>query len=299
MSSGLVRKPHKKLFYSSMVSIFYRSAKKDFGKNINLAYLGGGYVMSLNEGHLEWMTHIRKSSADAGVELSICLLEYTLAPERPYPRQFHQAIMALNHLQASGRHLSNIIIGGDSAGGHLSLCIISALMHPYPDANNPLLKVKAFDRLKGCFVISPLLSWDLSTRSYSDRFSADVLAPYTVQEWGNLVRDNSPLGDEISQGKGWGMALDVPEEWWDNMDVVDQMLVTGGHEELFRDHIYQFIDLLRRRTKTSLASYVALDEAHDGPLLDFCTKSNQSKTTQLITEWVISTFSMPPKPIDN
>ncbi|KAK2807372.1 hypothetical protein FQN51_003198 [Onygenales sp. PD_10] len=239
-------------------------------------YTRGGYVMTLADGHLD-----------------VCLLEYELIPERPYPRQFPQAILAIQHLQANGRSLSNIIIGGDSAGGHLSLSIVSALMHPYPDSTNPLLKAKASDRLKGCFTVFPLLSYDCYTRSYGTHFSTDVLAPYTVREWGKLLVDNSPWKEEVSRGKGWGMSLDVPEEWWDNVnDAVEHMLVTGGQEEIFRDHIDKVIDILRRRIKgNNLVTYMAPDEAHDGPLFDFSVHRKPSKMSLLIVSWVISSFS--------
>jgi hypothetical protein len=64
------------------------------------------------------------------------------------------------------------------------------------------------------------------------------------------------------------MALDVPESRWQDLSIVDHVLVTGGHEELFRDHIIQFIDVRRRTSSVNLTTYIALDEAHDGPLMD-------------------------------
>lgn len=38
--------------------------------------LGGGYVMPLSKGHLDWMTHVRNEAISAGVELSVCILAY-------------------------------------------------------------------------------------------------------------------------------------------------------------------------------------------------------------------------------
>jgi hypothetical protein len=32
--------------------------------------------MPLSEGHLQWLAHIRKEAANAGVQLSVCILEY-------------------------------------------------------------------------------------------------------------------------------------------------------------------------------------------------------------------------------
>jgi hypothetical protein len=37
---------------------------------------GGGYVMPLFKGHLDWMAYIRTEAANAEVQLSVCILEY-------------------------------------------------------------------------------------------------------------------------------------------------------------------------------------------------------------------------------
>lgn len=141
-------------------------------------------------------------------------------------------------------------------------------------------------------MVSPLLSLNsLTTRSYRQRFNVDSLSYKTIREWGNYLIDHSPWREEVSQGLGWGMALDVPESWWQNLNIVDHILVTGGHEELFRDHIVQFVDLLKRKSAVDLTTYIALDEAHDGPLMDFRAHRQPRTSTNTVTEWVISTFS--------
>lgn len=32
--------------------------------------------MPLSKGHLEWMAHVRKEALNAGIQLSVCILEY-------------------------------------------------------------------------------------------------------------------------------------------------------------------------------------------------------------------------------
>jgi acetyl esterase/lipase len=182
-----------------------------------------------------------------------------------------------------------IIIGGDSAGGHLALSLLSHLHHPRPEDD---LSINLDSHLCGCFVVSPLLSLNsLTTRSYRQRFSVDSLSYKTIREWGSHLIDYSPWREEISQGLGWGMALDVPESWWQDLKIVDHILVTGGHEEFFRDHIAQFVEVLRRKSSVDLTAYIALDEAHDGPLMDFRAHRQPGTSTNTVTEWIISTFS--------
>lgn len=38
--------------------------------------IGGGYVMPLSKGHLDWMAHVKKEASSSGIELSVCVLEY-------------------------------------------------------------------------------------------------------------------------------------------------------------------------------------------------------------------------------
>lgn len=99
----------------------------------------------------------------------------------------------------------------------------------------------------------------------------------------------SPWQEEITAGKGWGMALDVPENWWENLDAVDRILVTGGYEEVFSDHVQQLGELLKRKSKGEVTLHMA-DEAHDGPLMDFAAGRPASATSKAIVEFVISSF---------
>ena len=79
-----------------------------------------------------------------------------------------------------------------------------------------------------------------------------------------------PWHREMLEGHGWGMALDVPETWWEGLDVVDRVLVTAGWEEVFRDHVAQLANVLRRKTRVKqFELLMAMDEAHDAPLMSF------------------------------
>lgn len=80
--------------------------------------------MPLAKGHLDWMAYIRMEAANAGIELSVCILEYgscyrrgsneaytycsDLVPTNPYPRQMTQGIFALNHLLDNGYRPSDV-----------------------------------------------------------------------------------------------------------------------------------------------------------------------------------------------
>lgn len=193
---------------------------------------------------------------------------------------------------------SQIIFGGDSAGGHLSLSLLSHLHRPRPveeDENSGHLypPITLDSPVKGCFLVSPLTSLNLTTRSFKERFSVDILSKKIVSRYGEHLIHRSPWHREMLEGHGWGMALDVPETWWEGLDVVDRVLVTAGWEEVFRDHVVQLANVLRRKTRVKQLEWLmAVDEAHDAPLVDFLGKAKPPSTsTDKITEWVIRCFS--------
>ncbi|KAI9034845.1 uncharacterized protein KD926_005320 [Aspergillus affinis] len=168
-----------------------------------------------------------------------------------------QGVFALNHL---------IVFGGDSAGGHLSLSLMAHLHRLRPTD----------------LTIESSINWH-------GTFSADVLNRKVVDEWGVYLVDNSPLQEEISGGNGWGLALDVPEAWWENVSAVDHILVTGGYEEVFSDHIQRLGTMLKKKGERYVTLYMA-NEAHDGLLMDFAAGICPSETTKSIADFVIACF---------
>ncbi|GAB1196651.1 hypothetical protein APSETT444_005926 [Aspergillus pseudonomiae] len=117
----------------------------------------------------------------------------------------------------------------------------------------------------------------------------DVLGKQVVSKWGEDLVDGSPWQEEISAGKGWGMALDVPEKWWEGLDAAERILLTGGYEEVFSDHIQELGATLQRNSTGEVEIYMA-NEAHDGPLMDFAAGRPPSETTRTITHFIISSL---------
>jgi acetyl esterase/lipase len=54
-------------------------------------------------------------------------LDYRLTPEHPHPAQLDDALGAYRWLLAAGHDAQSIIVGGDSAGGHLALMLLIAI----------------------------------------------------------------------------------------------------------------------------------------------------------------------------
>lgn len=89
---------------------------------------GGGYCSGSLASH-------RTMAAEAGraAGISTLALEYRLAPEHPYPAALDDARAAWTWLERQGFAADRIVVGGDSAGGNLSL----ALWRDLRDAGRP------------------------------------------------------------------------------------------------------------------------------------------------------------------
>jgi acetyl esterase/lipase len=82
-----------------------------------LLYLhGGAYLIGAPATHRSITSHLAKRCA-----MAVCALAYRLAPEHPYPAALEDALAAYRELLAQGYTAERIVIGGDSAGGNLTL----------------------------------------------------------------------------------------------------------------------------------------------------------------------------------
>ena len=88
-----------------------------------LFYLhGGAYVLGSCDSHRKLVTHIARA---AGIEA--VLPEYRLAPEHPFPAGLEGAVAVYRSLLGKGYSAGDIVIGGDSAGGGLSVATMLRL----------------------------------------------------------------------------------------------------------------------------------------------------------------------------
>ncbi|KAL3487278.1 lipase/thioesterase [Aspergillus germanicus] len=97
-----------------------------------LYFHGGGYYNPIRaEGHVPFALLCAKASKAS----QVVFLEYSLTPEKPYPCQLVQAVEGLRHLLEGERiRAENIILAGDSAGGHLIASLLAHIAEPMPYA---------------------------------------------------------------------------------------------------------------------------------------------------------------------
>jgi monoterpene epsilon-lactone hydrolase len=83
---------------------------------------GGGYVIGSPRSH----RHLAAAIAEASGVRAL-LLDYRLAPEHPFPSAVDDAVAAYRWLLALGIAPRRVVIGGDSAGGGLTVATLLAL----------------------------------------------------------------------------------------------------------------------------------------------------------------------------
>ena len=81
---------------------------------------GGGYCSGSIVSH-------RRMVTEAGRAARTLAVRYRLAPEHPYPAAHEDAMTAWRFLRGQGIAARDIVVGGDSAGGNLTLTLINRL----------------------------------------------------------------------------------------------------------------------------------------------------------------------------
>ncbi|KAF2790675.1 alpha/beta hydrolase fold domain-containing protein [Melanomma pulvis-pyrius CBS 109.77] len=203
-------------------------------KQVIVYYHGGGYVMPCGPGHMQYLLSLKDTLVAQGTDAAILLLAYDLAPEFKYPTQLRQAVEVLRYLvETEGRNPSDLTLGGDSAGGNLTLSVLSHLTHPHPDI--PPLNLPS--KLHGAILISPWASFNTHTSSFTTNAEKDMFDGRTLGRWSSafLGSDSPYAGDFYSE------PVLAPASWWEGTaDVIEEVLIWGGGNEVLLDGIVEF-----------------------------------------------------------
>lgn len=188
--------------------------------------------MPCGPGHMLWLDDLQKS---LGPDVSALLLAYDLAPEHKYPTQLRQATELLRHLvETEGRNPSDLILGGDSAGANLILGLLSHLAHPHPEVES----LKLSSKINAVLLISP---WCSLTNTRTPAFIAnaerDMFDERALNRWSTafLGSDSPFAGDFYNEP-----VLAAPEWWVPVAELVEEVLIWSGDNEVLKDGIEAF-----------------------------------------------------------
>jgi monoterpene epsilon-lactone hydrolase len=146
---------------------------------------GGGYTIGSPHTY-------RRLAADlsSGANISVLLPDYRLAPEHPFPAAVDDAVTIYRWVLQNGTSPHQIVIGGDSAGGGLTVATLLALR----DQQLPLPA--------GAVLQSPWADLTLSSSSWDSRRPLDPLvgehnAPAMADAYLNRVDAKTPLASPV------------------------------------------------------------------------------------------------------
>jgi monoterpene epsilon-lactone hydrolase len=129
-----------------------------------LLYLhGGAFTFRLPNTHAIWAGRLSRE-----LRARVLMPDYRLAPEHPYPAAIDDACTVYRWLLSQGIEPQRIVVGGESAGGNLTLALLLRLAHaglPQPAA---------------AFAISPVADAALTGDTYRTRAAADPVLDATT-----------------------------------------------------------------------------------------------------------------------
>ena len=123
-----------------------------------LYFHGGGYCSGSIVSHRRMVTE-----AGRAAHARTLAIDYRRAPEHPYPAAHEDAFTAWRFLRKQGVSAKNIAVGGDSAGGNLTLGLINRLR-------------AAGEQLPGCaWLVSPWTDLTMSGATLDSKAAIDPL----------------------------------------------------------------------------------------------------------------------------
>ena len=129
------------------------------GRSRSILYFhGGGYVLGSSKAHAEMASWIARAA-----KARVFVLDYRRAPEYRFPAALEDALLAYHGMLNSGIDPGAVTVAGDSAGGGLTLALLTSLR----DRGEPL---------PGSAVcISPWVDLEMTGASIVSKASADPL----------------------------------------------------------------------------------------------------------------------------
>jgi epsilon-lactone hydrolase len=133
-------------------------APESDASRVLMFFHGGGYCSGSVLSHRRLVTEAGRA---AGIRT--LAVGYRLAPEHPFPAAYEDAMTAWRFLLAQGYRPENIVVSGDSAGGGLTMALITRLR----DASEALPRC--------AWLISPWTDLTLSGETLATKDSVDPL----------------------------------------------------------------------------------------------------------------------------
>ncbi|KAF2500038.1 alpha/beta-hydrolase [Lophium mytilinum] len=225
---------------------------------------GGGYVIGHVAQWITFMLYIAEVIESKGLNVSILALDYSLAPEAPFPTQMDQAHAAYSYLLDLGIAADKIALIGDSAGGSLMMSLLASLAIPLPPSTTTLPKPL------GVYLLSAWLSFQHTSPTFSTNAGIDVLDKRFLDNCANDLRAASSHSrttiDTYTE-----FVHPVPGRLPLSEILPHTVWISAGADEVFRADIEAFAKLATQ-TDADVTLDVGVGKAHDWVFGDVVAK---------------------------
>ncbi|KAI0544595.1 Alpha/Beta hydrolase protein [Xylaria curta] len=201
---------------------------------------GGGFSMGSSYFYLEFLLAWLDLLKNAGYENpSIFALEYTLVPDKSFPKQLEEAIAGYEHVLSTVGDPGKVCVSGDSAGAAIMLSLLLHLANI--DCHVDMMDGTGKWRLAKpalAVLVSPWVTL-VSERHYntkSDYLDASRLHIYAKEYAGDDLSSNDCL---LSPGR----CRDI--SWWHRACPPRGLFVEYGNEEVFAPDIRELVQFLK------------------------------------------------------
>lgn len=148
-------------------------------QKVLLYFHGGAYILGTADHVRGMLGHLARAAG-----CRVLSVDYRLAPEHAFPAAVDDAVAAYRWLLDHDIQAGDIVIGGDSAGGGLTLALLASLADeglPYP---------------AGAIPISPWADLSCSAETWTTRAHTDmILAKERLTEMAALYTQGADLAD--------------------------------------------------------------------------------------------------------
>lgn len=260
---------------SSGLKCFWLGSKN--AEKIILYFHGGGYVLSASPGHFDWLFDLQDELAKKA-SISVIVVGYTLAPHGQYPSQLKEAAESLQWLlETQKKKPSNIFIGGDSAGGNMTMSLMSHILHPHPQLST---KILLSEPLAGAILISPWVKFPPDDDSVKRNATSDMVTPQAAKRWSSLFLGPAALDN-------YNQPILANLTWFRGLDLkIKDVLVWGGGGEVLIDSI-QAIGKTLKDANPKTEVVIEPGAAHEDFIIEkMLGYKEKGEGTKLIESWV-------------
>jgi epsilon-lactone hydrolase len=208
------------------VDCYWFRNQEELNSNKIVIYLhGGGFVLGSIQSHQALVSHLAKH-----LSLPVLFVDYSLAPEKPYPNAVNEVLRVYDYLLHQ-HPVVEIVFMGDSAGGGLAVSVISKINE------------RGIQPPKIMVLISPWIDLSCTNESYITNANSDpVLTKKLNQDLAYLYIGDYDLSEVNPIEKMFGQFPPT-------------LTIVGSGEILIDDSKAIYNKIISQQPKTKLSIY--------------------------------------------